>query len=242
MGSQVMRLLACASILATPVFLFVAENARAEASDDPLLLSVFLDQIEMRDAGADNTFSWDAEGWLGKDFDKIWFKADGEHTAGNTDEAEVSFLYSKAIARYWDLQVGVRHDFEPAADRSWAAIGFKGTAPYFFDIDAAVFVGDSGRVAFRFGAEYELLITQRLVLTPEIEFNFYGQDDAEIGIGSGLSDVEAGIRLRYEIRRQFAPYIGVNWSKLFGNTADFSQVAGKGSSDTQFVIGVRAWF
>ncbi len=242
MGSQVMRILACAIILATPVFLFVAENARAEASDDPLLLSVLLDQIEMRDAGADNTFSWVVEGWLGKDIDKFWFKADGEQTAGDTDEAEVSFLYSKAIARYWDLQVGVRHDFEPAAGRSWAAIGFKGTAPYFFDIDTAIFVGDSGRVAFRFGAEYELLITQRLVLTPDIEFNFYGQDDTEIGIGSGLSDVEAGLRLRYEIRRQFAPYIGVNWSKLFGKTADFSEVAGKGSSETQFVIGVRAWF
>ncbi len=122
------------------------------------------------------------------------------------------------------------------------AIGFKGLAPYFFDIDAAAFIGESGRVALRFEAEYELLITQRLILTPDIEINLYGQNDPEVGIGSGLSDIEAGLRLRYEIRRQFAPYIGVNWTRLFGNTADFARIAGEKSSETQLVIGLRAWF
>ncbi len=230
------------AILASAICLPVVDDARAEMDDDPLLLTVILDQIETRDAGGDNALSWDGQGWLGKDLNKIWFKTDGERTAGKTDAAESQFLYSKAIAKYWDFQAGVRHDFKPSPSRSWVAMGFKGLAPYFFDIDAAAFIGESGRVALRFEAEYELLITQRLILTPAIEINLYGQNDPEVGIGSGLSDIEVGIRLRYEIRRQFAPYIGVNWSRLFGNTADFAKIAGEDKSEAQLVIGLRAWF
>ena len=224
------------------ICLFVTNNAIASAEDDPLLLTVIFDQVETRDATGGDTFSWDAEGWLGKDLDKFWFKTEGERMAGNTDDAELQFLYSKAIARYWDFQLGVRYDFEPSPSRSWAAIGVKGLAPYFFDIDAALFIGDSGRTALRFEAEYELLLTQRLILTPDIEMNLYGKNDPNIGIGSGLSDIEAGLRLRYEIRREFAPYIGVNWSRLFGNTADFARIAGESTSATELVIGLRVWF
>ena len=231
-----------AAILAAAIFLSVSNDARADAADDPLLLMAILDQLETRDAAGDNTLSWDGEGWLGKDLHKFWFKTDGERTAGNTDEAELQFLYSKAIARYWDFQLGVRHEFEPSPSRSWVAVGFKGLAPYFFDIDAAAFVGESGRIAFRFEAEYDLLLTQRLILTPDIEFNLYGQNDPDVGIGAGLSDIEAGLRLRYEIRRQFAPYVGVNWSRLFGSTADFAKLTGKDTSEAQLVIGLRAWF
>lgn len=242
MASQTWRSFAFVAILAAAICLSVAADARADMEDDPLLLTVILDQLEMRDVGGDNTLSWDGQGWLGRDLHKIWFKTDGERTAGSTDEAELQFLYSKVIARYWDFQLGVRHDFKPSPSRSWAAIGFKGLAPYFFDIDAAAFIGESGRTALRFEAEYELLITQRLILTPDIEINLYGQNDPDAGIGAGLSDLEAGLRLRYEIRREFAPYIGVNWSRLFGSTADFARIAGEKSSETQLVIGLRAWF
>ena len=242
MVSQSARNIAFAAILAAAIFLSVSDDARADAADDPLLLTVILDQLETRDAGGDNTLSWDGEAWLGKDLHKIWIKTDGERTAGSTDEAELQFLYSKAIARYWDFQLGVRNDFRPSPSRSWATIGFKGLAPYFFDIDAAAFIGESGRTALRFEAEYELLLTQRLILTPDIEINLYGQNDPDVGIGSGLSDIEAGLRLRYEIRRQFAPYIGVNWTRLFGNTADFANIAGRDTSEAQLVIGLRAWF
>jgi len=242
MVSQSARNIAFAAILAAAIFLSASYDARADAADDPLLLTVILDQLETRDAGGDNTLSWDGEAWLGKDLHKIWIKTDGERTAGSTDQAELQFLYSKAIARYWDFQLGVRSDFQPSPSRSWAAIGFKGLAPYFFDIDAAAFIGESGRTALRFEAEYELLLTQRLILTPDVEINLYGQNDPDVGIGAGLSDLEAGLRLRYEIRREFAPYIGVNWSRLFGNTADFARIAGRDTSETQLVIGVRAWF
>jgi copper resistance protein B len=242
MTSQTAHKFVLAATVLVATCLSVSDDAIAAAADDPLLPMGILDQLEMRDVAGDNTFSWDAQGWFGKDLRKLWFKTDGERTGGNTDEAELQFLYSKAIARYWEFQLGVRHDFEPSPSRSWAAIGIQGLAPYFFETDIAFFVGDSGRTALRLESEYELLFTQRLILTPEIEINLYGQDDAKLGIGSGLSDIELGLRLRYEIRREFAPYIGVNWSKLYGNTADFARVAGQDTSEAQWVIGLRAWF
>lgn len=242
MLSRTAQHFAFAATLATSICLSVSDDARADMEDDPLLAAIMLDQMEVRDAAGDNTLSWDGEGWLGRDLHKIWFKIDGERTAGNTDEAELQFLYSKAIARYWDFQVGVRHDIEPSPSRSWVAVGLKGLAPYFFDIDAAAFIGESGRIAFRFEAEYELLLTQRLIITPDLEINLYGQSDPGAGVGSGLSAIETGLRLRYEIRREFAPYIGVNWSRLLGNTEDIAKIAGKDASEVQLVIGLRARF
>ena len=231
-----------AAVLLGTICLSVLDDATAAAEDDPLLVTAMLDELEMRDIGGDDTLSWDGQGWIGRDLRKLWIKAQGERAGGNTDEVELQFLYSKAIARYWEFQVGVRHDFEPSPSRSWAAVGVQGLAPYFFETDVALFIGESGRTALRLESEYELLFTQRLILTPEIEINLYGQNDPDIGIGSGLSDIEAGLRLRYEVRREFAPYIGVNWSRLFGNTADFARTAGRDTSETQLVIGVRAWF
>jgi len=140
------------------------------------------------------------------------------------------------------VQFGLRQDFQPSPSRSWVVFGFQGLAPYFFEVDTALFIGESGRTALRLEAEYELLFTQRLILTPEVEINFYGQNDRDLGLGSGLSDLEAGLRLRYEVRREFAPYIGVNWNKSFGNTADFARDEGEDTDDFQWVIGLRAWF
>lgn len=217
-------------------------SAQAHAEDDPVLVKLMLDELERRDGGSDKEDSWDAEAWIGKDLKKLWFKSEGERSSGKTEHAELQLLYSKAVATYWDFQFGLRYDFEPSPTRTWAAIGFQGLAPYFFEIDAALFVGDSGLTALRFEAEYEILLTQRLVLTPEIETNLYGRDDPEAGIGSGLSEIEAGLRLRYEIRREFAPYIGVNWSKTYGESADFARASGERTSDAQFTIGLRAWF
>lgn len=219
-----------------------ADMALAAAPDDPLLTMVIVDELEYRDADDGNLQAWNAQGWLGKDLRKIWMKTEGERNGGSTEDAELQFLYSKSIARFWDFQVGVRQDFKPSPNRTWAAIGFQGLAPYFFEIDSAVFVADSGHTALRLEAEYELLLTQRLILTPDVELNFYGKSDAELGVGSGLSDLEAGLRLRYEIRREFAPYIGINWSKLYGGTADSVAATGQSSSDLQLTIGLRAWF
>ncbi len=209
--------------------------------DDPILTKFMLDQLEVHDANGDNPVTWEAEAWIGKDFNKLWFKTEGERVNGDNEELELQALYSHAIAPYWDVQAGVRKDFKPTG-REWAVIGLKGLAPYFFETDLALFAGDKGRTAARIQSEYELLFTQKTILTPEIELNLYGKNDPEMRIGSGLADARVGLRLRHEFRREFAPYIGVEWTKKFGDTADFARADGVDVSDTQFVTGIRAWF
>ncbi len=210
--------------------------------DDPLLAMLLVDQFEIQAGSGDDPLVWDAEGWVGKDLNKIWIKTDGEYSDGSMEEMELQALYSRAIAPFWDLQAGWRRDIRPSPDRDWLALGVKGLAPYYFDIDAAVFLGDNGRTAARLQFEYEFMFTQRLILVPELAFNFYGKDDPAAGIGSGLSDIEAGLRLRYEIRREFAPYIGVNWSHLYGQTADYAREDDEDTDDFRFVAGIRFWF
>lgn len=222
--------------------LSVSGMAFADMEDDPLLYKVMINQLELRDASGSNPRVWDIQGWLGKDLDKLWIKTEGEYVNGNAEEAELQLLYSRAIAPFWDLQAGWRRDIRPKPNRDWLALGIQGVAPYFFEMDAALFVGESGRTALRLDAEYELLFTQRLILTPEIEMNFYGKDDPEVNTGSGLSDLSVGLRLRYEIRREFAPYVGIHWSKKHGDTADYARAEGERVEDAQFVLGVRAWF
>jgi len=215
----------------------------SEVGDDPLLAKVMIIQLETRlTDGSDPAAVLDAQAWLGKDLNKFWFKTDVELVEDTIEETEIQALYSGAIAPYWDFQVGWRHDIQPDPSRNWAAIGFQGLAPYWFEIEATAFIGDSGRTAGRLEAEYEILLTQRLILTPELEVNAYGKDDAATGVGAGISDLELGLRLRYEIRREFAPYIGINWTKKFGQIAHFARDEGKGTNDVQFVAGIRVWF
>lgn len=211
-------------------------------NDDPLLGMFKIDQFELRNGDGEDPFVWEAQGWIGKDLNKFWFKTDGEIADGETEDAEIQALYSRAVAPFWDFQAGWRRDIRPEPNRDWLVVGFQGLAPYWFEIDTAIFVGKDSRVGARLQGEYEILFTQKLILAPELEVNFYSKDDPEVGIGSGLSDLEIGLRLRYEIRREFAPYIGINWEKVYGNTADFAREEGDDLSDTRFVVGVRAWF
>ena len=220
----------------------IATLTYAAGADDPHLTMVRIDQLEKRDASSGKPLVWEIEGWTGYDLNKLAFKTKGERVSGETESAEFQLLYSRAIAPYWDFQAGIRHDFDPKPTQNWAAIGFQGLAPYFFETDVALFIGESGQSAFRLGSEYELMLTQRWVLSPEIELNVYGENDEERGIGSGLSDIELGLRLRYEIRREFAPYVGINWERKFGQTADFAREEGEDTNDLQFVAGIRGWF
>jgi len=226
----------------TLVYIVIAVDAFADASDDPLIATVIIDQFEVRDSNEEHPLVWEGQGWIGKDLNKLWFKTEGERLSGRTEEAELQALYSKAITSYWDIQVGARRDFQPTPTRNWAVIGFQGLAPYFFEVDTALFIGESGRTAIRLEAEYELLVTQKLILSPDIELNFHGKNDEATGTGSGLSDIELGLRLRYEFIREVAPYIGINWYKKYGNTADFTQAEGENTSDTQLLIGIRLWY
>lgn len=224
-----------ASSLSLPVFASGME-------DDPFISKVMIGQFEMRSTDGPDPSVLEAQAWFGKDLHKFWIKTEVEQVGGENEEVEFQALYSRAITPYWDLQVGLRHDSRPMPDRDWLTIGFQGVAPYWFEIDTAFFLGKNGRTAARLEAGYEVLFTQRLILSPEIEINVYGKDDVATGIGSGLADIELGLRLRYEIKREFAPYVGINWIGKFGQTADFAKIAGDDTSDSQIVIGVRAWF
>ncbi len=227
-------------IAATLLFTTTAHGGGMD--DDPFLTMLTVDQFEIRAGDGDLPLVWDAEGWLGKDLNKLWIKTDGEYVDGRIEETEIQALYSRAIAPFWDLQAGWRRDIRPTPDRDWFAFGIKGLAPYYFDVDAALFVGENSRTAARLQVEYEFMLTQRLILVPEVEMNFYGKDDPAVGIGSGLADTEVGLRLRYEIRREFAPYVGVNWSHLYGQTADYAREEGEDTDDFRFVAGIRFWF
>lgn len=228
--------------LLAPACLALSTTALADAEDDPLLFKLMIDKLEWRAADGPDPIVWDADAWLGKDLNKLWLKTEGEYRDGATEAAYGELLYSRAISPYWDLQAGWRHDYSPDAERDWFALGLKGLAPYWFEVDATLYAGGNGALFARLNTEYEFMLTQRLVLSPELELTAFSAEDPLRGVGSGLSDLELGLRLRYEIRREFAPYIGVNWEKKLGGTADLAGEHGEPTSDLQFVIGVRAWF
>ncbi len=217
-------------------------SAHAAMADDPTLAKVMIDQLERRYTDGSDPLILEADVWIGKDLHKAWFKIDAERVEGNTEELEVQALYSRAVAPFWDVQVGLRHDFRPKPDQTWLAVGLKGLAPYWFETDVAAFLSDEGRFALRGQFEYELMLTQRLILTPEITVNLYARDDRKRDLGAGLADMQAGLRLRYEFVREFAPYVGINWNRKFGETAGLTRAAGGKADDVQFVIGIRAWF
>ena len=218
-------------------------HAAAMGNDDPVLFMAKLDQLEVRRTDGKDPIVADGYVWIGKDLHKLWIKFDAEKVGAELEELETQFLYSRAVAPFWDFQVGWRRDHKPADQkRDWLAIGFNGIAPYLFDVDAQLFLGENGRAAARLNAEYELMFTQKLVLVPEFEINAYSKADPARGLGSGLSDMSLGLRLAYHLKREFAPYVGVNWDRKFGGTADYAKAGGDPSSDTQLVLGISAWF
>jgi len=204
---------------------------------------VLADRFEARVGDGDGRLAWDLQGWYGGDVQKLWWKSEGAADAGsNPEDAELQLLYSRAVTPYFDFQAGVRHDLEPSPRRSYAVLGVKGLLPHVFDIDAAAFVSDDGDVTGRFEAEYDLRIRQRLVLQPRVELDFSAQSIPELGIGAGLGSIEGGLRLRYEIKRELAPYIGLGWERKTGATADLARAAGDDPRSLKLLVGVRAWF
>jgi len=211
-------------------------------ADEHNFASLLVDRFERSFGRDSNETAYEVQGWFGRDYDRLVIKAEGDITGGEIAESRTEALWGHAIANYWDTQLGVRVDTGPGPNRTWLALGVQGLAPYWFEVDATAYVGNSGRTALRVGVEYELLLTQRLVLQPRAEANFYGKSDTERDIGGGLSDATAGLRLRYEVTRQVAPYVGVEWTGKFGNTKDLVRAAGERTSDTRVVAGLRFWF
>lgn len=204
---------------------------------------VMLDRLEHRAGKGADGYAWEGEGWIGGDIDRFAVKSEGEgETGGQLEQAEVQALYRRAIGPWFNLEAGIRHDFGPGPQRSYVVVGIDGLAPYWFEVGASAFLSDKGDAHFRLEGSYDQRITQRLILQPAAEVNIAAQAVPELGIGSGFSDIELGLRLRYEIAREFAPYVGVHWERKLGGSADHARAAGDSPSRTSFVVGLRAWF
>ena len=200
------------------------------------------DRLEYRARKGEDGYLWDVQGYYGGDIDKFWFKSEGEGSFGEpVQDAEVQALYSRAIAPFFDLQAGIRQDLT-GPDRTHAVVGIQGLAPYMFEVDAAAFLSNKGDLTARIEAEYDQRITQRLILQPRAEVNLSAQDIPELGIGSGVDNVELGLRLRYEIVPEFAPYLGIEQEWKLGGSRDFARLNGEDASVTNYVVGVRFWF
>ena len=208
-------------------------------NDNPVVSLVRIDQLEV---AGDGEARWEAQAWVGNDRDKLWLRSEGERQAGRLKEGDVEALWYRPFSAFWGRQLGLRHDIGEGPSRDWLALGVQGLAPYWFEVEATAYAGTEGRSAARLRAHYDLLLTQRLILQPEIEGNAYGRADPERGIGHGLSDARVGLRLRYEIRREIAPYLGLVQTQRFGDSAELARQAGEPARDTQVVAGLRLWF
>jgi copper resistance protein B len=203
---------------------------------------VLIDRLEAFEVEGEHGLEWEAEAWTGTDLHKLWLRTEGERVGDDLEDADVELLYGRSVAPWWDVVAGVRHHFEPGQAQDMAVLGVMGVAPYKVEVEASVYVGESGYTGARIELEYEALLTNRLILQPSLEVNVHGQDDRAHGNGSGLGMVEGGVRLRYEITRRFAPYVGFVHQRAYGRTADFRREAGEDANDTRLVAGVRVWF
>lgn len=203
---------------------------------------VLFDKFEWRSDGSSERASLDAKGWVGQDVDRVWFRTEGDVAQGTVQGARAHVLYGRAIARWWDFVVGVRQDWRPGATQTWAAFGLQGLAPYFFEVEATAYVGAGGHSHVRLETDYDLLLTNRLILQPSVEVEIVGKPDSERRVAPGLSSGEAGLRLRYEFRREFAPYVGVMWSRRFFGTAELAAASGRATLSRALTVGGRVWF
>ena len=204
--------------------------------DDARYGKFLVDKAEVHD----DTFSWDLDAWYGSDFDKLWLKSEGEQ--GDEDGFGVDVSWDHVFDRWWSVQTGIRHDEREGEAATSLLLGLQGLAPRRFEIDARLYVDEHGGVSLHAEAEYDLLLTQRLVLQPDVKVEANDRSDVSRGLGSGLAEMELGLRLRYEVRREIAPYIGVRWVRNFGETADLTRAAGGDDNEVQALAGMRFWF
>lgn len=201
-----------------------------------------VDRFEAGQSHGDTVLDWKSSGWIGGDINRLWLRSEGASADGRVERGDLEVLGGHAISPWWDLVAGVRHDFGEGPSQTFAAVGVTGLAPYKIELEATAYLGTSGQTAARIEASYDTLLTNRLILQWHAEADLYGKDDERRGIGAGLSTLEGGVRLRYEITRQFAPYIGLTWERAFGGTADLRRDHLEDVSDTRLVAGVRVWF
>lgn len=223
-------------LLAILVSTNLATSIFAGGGGDILRSSVMVDKLEHQ-FNDEKTISWDTYAYAGYDLNKVYIYSEGEKPKNGSSESENQLVYSRAIAPYWDIQLGVGYDKSEESNQKWGVIGLQGLAPYFFEVRTVLLVGEDGNLGIRAEAEYEALITQKLILTPNMTLSAYTKNDIDMHIGSGLSNLSLGARLRYEFVREFAPYIGIEWKKNFGNTNDYTPF-----NEIYATIGLRFWF
>lgn len=224
------------------ILLGVTSQVFSHPAADPVLSMLSFNQLEQRNNNDGSEIQWDVDAWLGKDLHKLWIKTEGNYSDGNRESSELELLYSHGVSPYWDIQAGWRGDFNNTDNRQWFALGLQGVTPYFFETELTLYLGQHGQTAARLDTEYEILLTQKWVLRSEFEANIYGRNDRATHTGSGLSNIEAGLNLRYEIRREFAPYIGVSYEQKIGNTAKYSRNIGQKTESVAWLIGLKFWF
>jgi copper resistance protein B len=219
-------------------------SARGADMDDAIFWYIEVEQFEYRfgDDGSE-MMAWDANAWIGNDDHRLAFKSEGENPIGEKLEtAELQFLYRRPVSDFFDLNVGVRHDLRPNPDRTYGVVGLQGLAEQFIHTDANLFISETGDVSVRFEAETEWLLTQRLHLEPSAEIDIAFTEDAAIESGAGINTLELGLRLKYEVAREFAPYIGIHWERKFGDTANYAREEGEETETLYFLAGVRFSF
>ncbi len=214
-----------------------------EIDDEQIYVHGIFNQFEGRLNGQNGYFRWDGDLWAGTDENQVWLKSEGRvYGDGKVEDGDQELLYTRPISRFFDIQGGMRYDLDSLPGRAWAAIGIQGTAPQFVDVSFTLYARGGGNFAAKLEASYDLYLTQFLVLQPQFELNAYSQTDRPRDIGAGLSDIDYGLRLRYEITRKFAPYLGVADYRQLGGSAGLAREAGEHADDLRFLIGIRMWF
>lgn len=215
---------------------------RSKMGDEDNFAGLLVDRLESVTTRNNTYMTYDWQAWYGQTYDRALARAEGEIEDGTFKDARNELLWAHAITPYLDSQLGLRYDSGKGTNRGWLAFGVQGLLPYWLYIEANGYVNEQGRTAFRLETEYDLLLTQKLILQPRVEMNVYSRRDDSRNVSSGLSNIETGLRLRYEIRREFAPYVGVEWASRFGSAADNIRAAGKSAEELRLVAGVRFWF
>jgi copper resistance protein B len=209
--------------------------------DQRVYAHALFDELEGRVGDSSVPFRWDGEGWVGTDINRLWVKSEGFAVNGVLEDGDHELLYDRPVSTYFDLQGGMRYDLDSLSRRGWAALGIEGLAPYFFEVSATLYASDAGHFAGKLLASYDELFTQRLILQPLAELNLYSRTDAARDVGAGLSDLDVGLRLRYEITRKFAPYVGVAYQRAYGPAAANDPLDNGRAGAWRLAAGVRAW-
>ncbi len=211
--------------------------------DEHIFYHLLVDQLEGRISFSQgSTFRWEATGWVGTDLNRLWLLSEGRYSNNELDDGIQQLFYGRPITTFFDALVGIRYDLDSLPSRGWGAVGIQGLAPQFFKVSAFGYISGEGHLAARLEASYDLLITQRLILQPQVELNLYTKDDPARKVGAGLSELDVGLRLRYEITRQFAPYVGITYFGQYGATANYVSAAGGATQQVRLTVGLRTWF